>query len=671
MSTAHPSPELVQEAVNTIRFLAVDAVEKAKSGHPGMPMGAAAMAYTLWHRFLRHNPADPAWPNRDRFVLSAGHGSMLLYSLLHLTGYDLSREDLAAFRQWGSKTPGHPEHGHTPGVETTTGPLGQGLATAVGMAMGRQYLNRLFATAGGPLFDYRIFGIVGDGDLMEGVASEAASLAGHLGLDALCFLYDDNRITIEGGTDLAFSEDVRARFLAYGWQVETVADGNDVEEVAAALTRVLASPGKPSLVMVRTHIGFGSPARMDSPDAHGAPLGPEESRRTKEALGWPLEPTFLVPAAVAAHLGQARENGQRWQAQWQERLAAVLAADAEAAALWQRLMAGELPAGWEARLPDFAGVAKLATRQASGQVINALAPVLPELLGGSADLAPSNNTAIKGGGDFTRTAAGRVLRFGVREHAMAACLNGLALSGLLIPFGGTFLVFSDYMKPAMRLSALMGQRVIYILTHDSIGLGEDGPTHQPIGQLAALRAMPNLVVIRPADARETAAAWRVALGRRQGPTALILSRQALPVLDGTSYPAAGAVERGAYILAEAGSGSPALILLATGSEVALALEARSVLEGEGVPTRVVSMPSWELFDAQPPDYRQAVLPPAVRSRLAVEAASTLGWERYVGLDGAVLGMTTFGASAPGPVLLERFGLTVAGVVARAKSVLQG
>ncbi len=666
---ASTKTDLAQLSINTIRFLAVDAVEKANSGHPGTPMALAPAAYVLWNGVMKYNPKNPDWPNRDRFVLSAGHASMLLYAMLHLTGYDLTLEEIKNFRQWGSKTPGHPEYGHTAGVETTTGPIGQGFAASVGMAMAQRYLNSLFPRREGPLLDHRIYGIASDGDVMEGVGSEAASLAGHLGLSSLIFLYDDNRITIDGKTDLAFSEDVKKRFEAYHWFVQNVADANDTAAILSAVKAAQGEIARPSLIIVRSHIGYGAPHKMDTAEAHGSPLGAEEARLAKEKLGWPTEPAFHVPPEVREHFAQAVERGKKWEIEWNEKFKTWSAENPKEAALWKRLEAGKFPDGWEKSLPDFAGEEKMATRAASGKVLNALAPLLPEVLGGSADLAPSNNTLIKGSPDFSKTVVGRNLRFGVREHAMAAALNGLALSKMLIPYGGTFLIFSDYMKGGMRIAALARQRVIYVLTHDSIGLGEDGPTHQPIEQLAHLRATPNVVVIRPADAHETAAAWKYALLRRDGPTALALTRQNVPVLSKSKFPAAGSVEKGAYVLSEARSGQPRLILIATGSEVALALAAQAELEAVGTPTRVVSMPSWEIFERQPQGYRKSVLPPELKARVSIEALSTLGWERYVGLEGAAIGMPGFGASAPGGVAMEKFGFTVPNVVKKAKEVL--
>lgn len=657
---------LDQLCINTIRTLAMDAVEKAKSGHPGMPMGAAPMAYVLWTRFLRHNPRNPRWPNRDRFILSAGHGSMLLYSLLHLTGYDLPLEELKQFRQWGSRTPGHPEYGLTPGVEVTTGPLGSGFATGVGIAMAERYLADRYNRPGFPIIDHYTYAIVSDGDLMEGIASEAASLAGHLRLGKLIYLYDDNQISIEGSTDLAFSEDVAKRFEAYGWHVQRVADGNDIEAIAAAIAAARAEAERPSLIMVRTRIGYGSPNKENSPEAHGAPLGEEEVRRTKAAYGWPEDAQFLVPDEVRAHMGAAVQRGQQWETEWNDLFRRYEEAYPAEAAELKRILSGQLPEGWHERIPTFPAGGSMATRSASGKVLNAIAPVLPELVGGSADLAPSTNTYIQGGGDWVPgDFRGRNIHFGVRENAMGAALNGLSLSGLR-PYGGTFLVFSDYMRPTIRLAALMEQPVIYVFTHDSIGVGEDGPTHQPVEHLAALRAIPNLVVFRPADANETAVGWRLALENRKGPFALILTRQNLPVLDPEK---ARGAERGGYVLAEASSGRPEVILIATGSEVSVALGAREILEKEGIPTRVVSLPSWEIFDRQPKDYRDAVLPPEVTARVAVEAAVPMGWERYVGPRGAVVGLSRFGASAPGKVLFEKFGFTPENVARVAREVL--
>ncbi len=660
-----------QTAVNTIRFLAVDMVERASSGHPGAPLGLAPLAYVLWTRHLRHDPQDPAWLNRDRFVLSCGHASALLYSLLHLSGYDLPIAELERFRQLGSRTPGHPEAGLTAGVETTTGPLGQGLANAVGMAIARMHLAARFNRPGFALFDHRVWVIASDGDMMEGVASEASSLAGHLRLGPLKVFYDANRITIDGSTDLAFTEDVGKRYEAYGWFVQRVEDGNDLAALDEAAKKAEAESSRPSLVIVRTHIGYGSPNKQDSEEAHGSPLGAAEVQLTKEALGWPLEPLFRVPDEARAAFRAAAERGGARHAAWRAtREAWASAHPGEAAELAAR-QAGELPEAWTAALPSFpADPGGMATRQASGKVLNAVAAVLPQLLGGSADLAGSNNTYLDGEGVFSaERPAGRNFHFGVREHGMGAVMNGMALSGLLIPYGGTFLIFSDYVRPAVRLAALMGLRVIYVFTHDSIFLGEDGPTHQPISQLLSLRSIPNLVVLRPADANETAQAWRIALERKQGPTALALTRQKLPVLPAIAARASEGVGRGAYVLADPPTGAPQVLLLATGSEVSLALAAHQALLAEGIATRVVSMPSWELFEAQDVAYRDEVLPPTNPRRLAIEAGSPLGWHRYVGFGGDVLALESFGESAPLKDLVQHFGFTVPEVVRRVKALL--
>ena len=662
--------QLDQLCVNTIRCLAMDAVEQAKSGHPGMPMGAAPMAYVLWTRFLRHNPRNPRWPGRDRFILSAGHGSMLLYSLLHLTGYDLSLDDLKQFRQWGSKTPGHPENLLVAGIEMTTGPLGQGFATGVGMAIAEKYLAARFNRPGHELVNHRIYAIVSDGDLMEGVSHEAGSLAGHLGLDNLIYLYDDNHISIEGSTDLAFTEDAGKRFEAYGWFVQRLSDGNDLAAIDQAICAAQSQKGKPSIIMVRTHIAYGAPHAQDTAEAHGAPLGEEEVKLTKQAYGWPVEPKFHIPDEALAHFRRAIERGARAEAEWQARWTAYQQAFPDLAAEWERLVRGELPEGWAAKIPSFQPAdGPLATRQASGKVLAAIAPTLPELMGGSADLSPSTNTYVKGLGDFSRSNYGaRNLHFGVREHAMGSILNGMALSGL-IPYGGTFMIFSDYARPAIRLAALMEAHSIFVFTHDSIFLGEDGPTHQPVEHLPALRAIPNLTLIRPADANETAVAWRVAIERRGGPVALALTRQVLPVIDRSKYASAEGLVRGGYILADATGKTPEIILIASGSEVAVALEAFEKLSAEGIPGRVVSLPSWDLFDAQAQSYKDEVLPPGITARLAIEAAVPLGWDRYVGPKGAVIGMTRFGASAPYKILAEKFGFTAANVIQRAKEIL--
>jgi transketolase len=663
------STNLDQLCINTIRTLAMDGVQKAHSGHPGMPMGAADMAYVLWTRFLKHNPADPAWPDRDRFVLSAGHGSMLLYSLLHLTGYDLSLEELKNFRQWGSRTPGHPEYGLAPGVETTTGPLGQGFANGVGMAIAERFLAATFNRPGFPIFNHFTYGIVSDGDLMEGVSHEAASLAGHLGLGKLVYLYDDNEISIEGSTDIAFTEDVPARFRAYGWHVQEV-DGYDLDGIEAAIRTAQEESQQPSLIACHTHIAYGSPNKQDTAGAHGAPLGEEEVRLTKEALGWSPDAHFFIPEEPLTVFRRALERGRQAEAQWWETFEQYREAYPEDAALLETLWAGRLPEGWVDALPTFAPAdGPLATRKASGAVLNSVAPALPTLIGGSADLAPSNVTLLKDCDDFQRaTPAGRNLRFGVREHTMGAILNGLALHGGVLPYGGTFLIFSDYMRPPVRLAAMMHLPVVYVWTHDSVWIGEDGPTHQPVEQLAALRAIPNLVVIRPADGNETAAAWRVALERRDGPTGLALTRQKLPVLAEAALDPAETVARGAYVLAGT-PGTPDVLLIASGSEVHLALEVRELLADKGVAARVVSMPSWKLFDAQPASYQEAVLPPLVTARLAIEAGVTQGWAKYVGLAGDVIGLDRFGASAPYKVLVEKLGFTPEVVAERALRLL--
>ncbi|MGE5140947.1 MAG: transketolase [Rudaea sp.] len=672
-------PELDQLCINTIRTLSIDGVQKANSGHPGLPLGAAPMAYVLWTRFLKHNPAAPGWWDRDRFVLSAGHGSMLLYSLLHLTGYDLPLEELQQFRQWGSKTPGHPEHGLTPGVEMTTGPLGQGFAASVGMAMAEQFLAARYNRPGFEVVDHYTYGLAGDGDLMEGVAAEAASLAGHLQLGKLIYFYDDNLISLAGTTNLTFTEDRAKRFEAYGWHVLDVADGNDLDAIEGAVRAAQSVKDKPSLIAVRTHIGFGSPHKQDSFEAHGSPLGAEEVKLTKQNLGWPVEPAFYIPEEALGHFRLALERGRYAQTQWDECLKEYEAAYPEVAAEFKQAMRGELPEGWDAAIPTFAADAKgLATRVASGQVLNAIAQKVPTLVGGSADLNPSTNTALKGMGDFESPAeqyaevqgavgggwnfGGRNLHFGVREHAMASALNGLALHGGVLPFGATFFTFSDYMRPGIRLAALMGLHVVYVFTHDSIALGEDGPTHQPVEHLAAIRAIPNISVIRPCDANETAEAWRVAVETNGRPVALVLSRQAMPTLDRQVYAPASGLRRGAYILSEATSGKPDVILIASGSEVALALGAQKQLQERGVQVRVVSMPSWDLFESQPREYRETVLPPQVTRRVSVEAGVTQGWHRYVGDRGASIGVDHFGASAPYAVLYEKFGLTVDKIV---------
>jgi transketolase len=679
------SDQLDQLCINTVRFLSVDAVQKAKSGHPGMPMGAAPMAYVLWTRMLKHNPRNPEWFDRDRFVLSAGHGSMLLYSLLYLTGYDLTLDDIKQFRQFGSKAPGHPERGHTPGVETTTGPLGQGFANAVGMAIAEAQLAARYNGPGFEVIDHATYAIVSDGDLMEGVASEAASLAGHLRLGKLNCLYDDNYVTLAAGTDITFSEDRARRFEAYGWHTVSVPDGNDLAAIDAALRAARAETARPSLILVRTHIGYGSPNKHDSFEAHGSPLGVEEVRLTKQNLNWPAEPPFLIPDEALAHFREAVARGARDEAASSERMAAYAQAFPDLAAELQRTIRGELPRDWDADIPVFHADAKgMATRVASGKVMNAIAPRLPALTGGSADLDPSTHTALKGLGDFDPTAgkdvdtqgsagggwsyAGRNLHFGVREHAMGAIVNGMAAHGGVVPYGSTFLIFSDYMRPPIRLAALMGLHVIHVFTHDSIALGEDGPTHQPVEQLAALRAIPNLTVIRPGDANETAVAWRVAVETRDRPVLLVFSRQDVPTLDRSRYAPADGLRRGAYVLCDARDGKPDLILIASGAEVGLIVAAAERLGAEGVAVRCVSMPSWELFDALAQADRDAVLPPAVRARLAVEAGAAQGWHRYVGEAGGVLSVERFGASAPGDVVLREYGFSVEEVCKRARAL---
>lgn len=674
MSIATQTTALDQLCINTIRTLALDAVQQAKSGHPGLPMGAAPMAYVLWTRFLRHNPRHPKWANRDRFLLSAGHGSMLLYALLYLTGYDLSLDEIKRFRQWGSKTPGHPENVLTPGVEVTTGPLGQGFANGVGMAIGQAHLAARFNRPDFPLLDHHIYAIVSDGDLMEGVAAEAASLAGHLKLGKLIYLYDNNRVTIDGSTDLAFTEDVVRRFEAYGWHTQTVEDGNDLDAIERAIREAQAVTDRPSLISVHTIIGYGLPTQ-GTHKAHSDPPGEEAVREAKRRLGWPEDRTFYVPEEALAHFRKAVERGAQLEAEWNALVEEYERAYPELAREWKLTMSSELPEDWERHLPSFADAKPMATRQASGEVINAIAPAIPMLIGGSADLTGSNNTEIKSSHDFQPGAYdGRNIHFGVREHAMGACLTGISLNGGLIPFGGTFLVFSDYMKASIRLAALSEVQVIYVFTHDSIGLGEDGPTHQPVEQLAGLRAIPHLYVIRPADPHEVREAWRIAILRRHAPTALALSRQKVPVIDRQRYASAEGLRRGAYILAEAADDkgaatTPELILMATGSEVHLALEAREALQKERIRTRVVSFPCWELFEDQDETYRNDVLPPQVTARLAIEAGARLGWDRYVGPTGDVISLDRFGASAPGEIVLRELGFNVENVIARARRVL--
>ncbi len=673
--------------INTIRFLSVDAIEKANSGHPGLPMGAAPMAYVLWTRFLRHHPANPQWFDRDRFVLSAGHGSMLLYSLLHLTGYDLPLEQIKQFRQWGSKCPGHPERGLTPGVETTTGPLGQGFANSVGLAIAESHLAARYNRPGHTIVNHYTYALVSDGDLMEGVSSEAASLAGHLKLGKLIYLYDDNHITLSAGTHIAFTEDRAMRFEAYGWHTQTVENGNDLAAIDSALRAAQAERERPSLILVRTHIGYGSPNKQDTFEAHGSPLGDKEVKLTKQAMGWPLDPPFHIPDQALAHFRLALERGKQAEAEWDASFADYTKAFPDLAHEFQQAMVGELPEGWDAGIPIFPPDPKgMATRVASGRVLNAICGKLPALIGGSADLDPSTHTALEAMGDFENprdeasnlqgsagggwSYAGRNLHFGVREHAMGAIANGLAVHGGVIPFAATFLIFSDYMRPPIRLAALMEQGVVFVFTHDSIALGEDGPTHQPVEQLASLRAIPNLLVIRPGDANETAVAWRVAIESRNRPAALVLTRQGVPTLDRAQFAPADGLRRGAYVLADAPDGKPNLILIATGSEVGLIVAAQQKLQDQEIAVRVVSMPCWKLFEAQSQEYRDSVLPPSVHARLAVEAGATQGWHRYIGDRGDVIGVDRFGASAPGPIVMREYGFSVENVCQRALALLE-
>jgi len=672
--------------INTIRMLSVDAVQKANSGHPGAPMGLAPAAYTLWTRFLKHNPRNPEWWDRDRFVLSAGHGSMLLYSMLFLTGYDLPLEQIKQFRQWGSRTPGHPERELTPGVETTTGPLGQGFGNGVGMAMAEAHLAARYNRPGFEIVNHFTYAIVSDGDLMEGVAAEAASLAGHLKLGKLIYLYDNNRISLAGATDLSFTEDCAKRFEAYGWHTLSVENGNDLEAIHGAIRAAREEQSRPSLILLRTHIGFGSPGKQDTFEAHGSPLGEAEVKRTKENLGWPLEPAFYIPKEAETHFHAAISTGQKAEANWQEHFNAYREKFSDLAREFQQIMSGALPANWQASIPSFPADPKgLATRAASGKIIAALATALPTLIGGSADLNPSTFTVLPKLGDFESPQrkftdnqgsaggdwnyAGRNIHFGVREHAMGATINGMAAHGGLIPFGSTFLIFSDYLRPSIRLAALMELGVIYVFTHDSIGLGEDGPTHQPVEQLAALRAIPRLIVIRPGDANETSVAWQIAIESRSCPVALVLSRQNVPTLERSQYASADGLRRGAYVLADAPGGRADIILIGTGSELSLVVAARERLAKQNIHARVVSMPSWELFDQQPEEYRATILPKSVPARLAVEAALPLGWHRYVGDNGDVVGIERFGASAPGNVVMEKLGFTVDHVVERATALL--
>lgn len=661
--------KLDELSINTIRTLAIDGVQQANSGHPGMPLGMAASSYELWMRHLRHNPKNPRWPNRDRFVLSAGHGSMLLYSLLYLTGYDdFPLEQLKMFRRWGGLTPGHPESELSAAIETTTGPLGQGFANGVGMAIGAEHLAAVFNRPDHTILDYYIYGIVSDGDLMEGVASETASLAGHLKLGRLIYLYDDNNISLDGSTLMSFTENVTQRFEAYGWHVQAV-DGNDVAAVRKAILAAQADP-RPSLIRTKTVIGYGSPHKAGTHKAHGEPLGVEEVKLTKQALGWPYEEPFTVPEEALANFRQAIDHGREIEADWNRRLVAYAEDYPELADQWREWASGELPKGWQELLPQFPTDQAMATREASGKTLNAIAAALPMLVGGSADLRSSNNTFLQGYAEFSaENRDGRNFNFGVREHGMGSVMNGIALTRPLIPYGGTFLVFYDYMRPPVRLAAMMGLQTIYVYTHDSIGLGEDGPTHQPIEHLAGLRAVPNVTLIRPADANETVVAWKVALENRHGPTALALTRQKLPVFDRSKFASADGVTRGGYVLSDPESGKVDVILIATGSEVSVAVEAQGLLASDGIDARVVSLPSWELFEKQTSQYRDEVLPSAIKARIAIEAAASMGWSRYVGDAGQVITIDRFGASAPVQVVMEKFGFTPANVVARARAML--
>ena len=677
----HSKPDAALEnlCINTIRMLSADAVQFANAGHPGMPMGAAAMAFTLWTRFLKYNPKNPQWEDRDRFVLSAGHGSMLLYSLLHLTGYDLPLDELKRFRKWGSKTPGHPERGETPGVEVSTGPLGQGFSNGVGLAIAEAWLGARYNRPGHKIVDHYTYAICGDGDLMEGVTQEAASLAGHLRLGKLIYLYDQNHISLAGSTDLDFTEDVGKRFEAYGWHTRSVPDGNDTEDVARAIQEAQAEDGRPSLILAHTHIGYGSPHKQDNFSSHGNPLGEEELQLTKKALGWPTMDKFYLPENAVVFFREAVPLGAAAETEWRTKFNAYQEAFPKEAAEFHQIMSGKLPDNWAADLPKWNPTDKeIATRAAGGAALNALAKRIPNIIGGSADLNPSTDTALKGMGDFqpaefggpgtqgavggTWSYAGRNTAFGVREHAMGAAVNGMAAHGGLLPFSATFFTFSDYMKPAIRLGALSHLKAVYVFTHDSIGLGEDGPTHQPVEQLAALRAVPNLIVIRPADPNEVSEAWAFAI-EHHGPTALIFTRQAVPHLD-RSHAKDPSVAKGAYILSEA-DGQPDVILIGTGSEVSLCVKAQSTLLKSGVKARVVSMPSWELFSAQSPAYRESVLPAKIRKRVSIEAGASLGWHRWVGDEGTIIAVDRYGASAPGPEIFQHYGITSDNVAAAA------
>jgi transketolase len=667
--------DIETRAINTIRFLSVDAIQKANSGHPGLPMGAAPMAYVLWSEFLKHNPKNPQWPDRDRFVLSGGHGSMLLYSLLHLTGYDhMTMEQLQLFRQYGSITPGHPESHLTPGVESTTGPLGQGISNSVGMAIAERFLANFFNREGYDIIDHRTWVLASDGDMMEGVTSEAASLAGHLKLGKLNVLYDDNKISLAASTEVSFTEDVKKRFESYGWQVLEVKDGdNDIDGIRKALKAAEEQTARPTLIDIHTTIGFGSPNKSGTSGIHGAPLGPDEVKVTKNNLGWPLEPEFYIPDDVASHYKNALERGGRIEREWKSLFERYREKYPDMARQWDFMWAGSLPGRWENSLPSFSpSDGAIATRKVSGAVINAAAKVIPNLIGGSADLAPSTNTYMKEIAEQQSSIpGGRNIRFGVREHAMGAAVNGMAYHGGVIPFGGTFLTFSDYMRGSVRISALASLHTIWVYTHDSVWLGEDGPTHQSVEHIAALRAIPNLIVIRPADANETVEAWKFALSHKEGPVALIFSRQGLPVIDRSTYAHANNLTKGAYVLSDPPSGGPDILLIATGSEVSLALEAKELIEKKGMKPRVVSMPSWELFEMQPQSYRDEVIPPALKARVVIEAGVRQGWHQYAGEKGRFITQDRFGASAPMNVLKERFGFTPERVVEEAERAVKG
>ncbi len=656
--------ELDNLCINTIRMLSIDAIEEAHSGHPGFPMGAAAMAYVLWTRFLKHNPANPSWPNRDRFVLSAGHGSMLLYSLLHLTGYDLSLDDIKNFRQWNSKTPGHPEYDISVGIETTTGPLGQGFSNGVGMAIAESFLAAHFNRPGYPIVDHYTYAIVSDGDMMEGISHEAASLAGHLKLGKLIYLYDDNHISIEGSTDITYTEDRAKRFESYGWHVQEVEDGNDVEAIEEAIRNAREEKDRPSIILVRTHIGYGSPNKQDTPGVHGEPLGPEETRLTKQNLGWVIDPPFFVPPEALDYFRKALSEGDRREKEWREVFSAYEEEYPELAKEWKRVMSGKLPDGWDCDIPRFEPDGTgIATRVASGNVLNSIASHVTNLMGGSADLAPSTKTIMACSGDFQPGEYhNRNLRFGVREHAMAGILNGMALHGGIIPYGATFLIFSEYMRPSIRLAAMMGLKIIYVFTHDSFALGEDGPTHQPIEQLASLRSIPNLVVIRPADANEVAVAWRYAMEHRGGPVAIVLTRQKVRIFDRSKYTSSEELIRGAYVMWEPQNLVVKAIIVATGSELQTGLEAAEKLAEQGIGVRVVNMPSWEIFEMQSDAYKRKVFPPEIKKRISIEAGCTQGWHKYVGNKGSIIGINRFGASAPYKVLYKKFGFTVDRVI---------